>query len=67
MKKACPSDFYLIGFRFFGNCYIFTQFFDFVCVAYMKSTTGNSDCDATEDLSCSAFYSPQLKNADGSY
>ena len=31
MKKTCRSDFYLIGFSFFGNYCIFTHFFDFVC------------------------------------
>ena len=29
VENICPSDFYLIGFPFFGNC-IFTHFFDFV-------------------------------------
>ena len=31
MKKTCPSDFYLIGFSFFGNYCIVTYLFDFVC------------------------------------
>ena len=31
MKKTCPSDFYLIGFPFFGNYCIFTHLFDFAC------------------------------------
>ena len=31
MKKICPSDFYLIGFPFFGNYSIFTHLSDFVC------------------------------------
>ena len=31
MKKTCPSDFYLIGFPFFGNYCIFTHLFNFVC------------------------------------
>ena len=30
VKKTCPSDFYLIGFPFFGNYCIFTHVFDFV-------------------------------------
>ena len=33
MKKTCSSDFYLIGFPFFGNYCIFSHFFDFVCQA----------------------------------
>ena len=31
MKKTCPSDFYFIGFPFFGNYCVFTRLFDFVC------------------------------------
>ena len=33
----------------------------------MKSTTSNSDCDATRGFSCSAFYSPQLENATATF
>ena len=31
MKKACLSDFYLIGFPFLGIFCIFTHLFDLVC------------------------------------
>ena len=30
-------------------------------------TTGNSDCNATRGLSCSAFYSSQLENATATF
>ena len=72
MKKTCPSDFYLVRFPFFRNYCIFTHLFDFVCMVDVDESlkaqkTGNSNCDATRGLSCSAFYSPQLENVTATF
>ena len=67
MKKTCPSDFYLIGFPFFGNYCIFTHLFDFVCHVdapeLLKAQQATAIVTPLEVSAVAAFYSPQLETA----
>ena len=69
MKRHVHLIFTSLAFHF-SEILVFLLIFSisFATLTYMSpSTAGNSDCDVTRGLSCSAFYLPQLENASATF